>query len=196
MEEDFRSGDAYRFTRSLWGQGVRRAGRCVVAPSHLRRNHGLYYLLKRISVDEIVCSRYLLLRDPELCVHLGAQGAKVTAVCAGDVLRDGRMEARDRRRPLPAAAPGPCRGKRPPFSTWRLIAGVESHRLTCIRGADIMLFHERQDGGRDSRIGQGQQFRSPCAGLPRRGLSRGYQVLIVDSREAGAIAVADSFGIE
>ena len=34
----------------------------------------------------------------------------------------------------------------------------ESHRLTCRRGADIMLFHEREEGGCGSRVGQGQQF--------------------------------------
>ena len=120
--EDFRSGDAYRFTRSLWGQGVRRAGRCVVAPSYLRRNHGLFYLLKRISVDEVVCSRYLLLRDPELRGRLGEQGAKVRAVCAGDVLRDGRWRLEIVGPCFPPPRRGTVAGS-DAVLTWRFIEG-------------------------------------------------------------------------
>jgi ComEC/Rec2-related protein len=122
LEDGFTSGDAYRFTRSLWAEGVRRAGRCVVAPSHLRRNHGIFYLLKRIRVDEVLCSRYLLLREADIPARLGAQGSKVRAVYAGDVIRDGRW----RLEIVGPAFPPPRRGTvagSDAVLTWRLIAG-------------------------------------------------------------------------
>jgi ComEC/Rec2-related protein len=122
LGDGFGSGDAYRFTRSLWAEGVRRAGRCVVAPSQLRRNHGLYYLLKRIRVDEVLCSRYLLLRDADLPARLEAHGAKVRAVSAGDALWDGRWRLEIIGPPFPPPRRGTIAGS-DAVLTWRLIAG-------------------------------------------------------------------------
>jgi len=134
LGDGFTSGDAYRFTRLLWAEGVRRAGRCVVASSHLRRNHGLFYLLKRIRVDEVLCSRYLLLRDGDLPARLGAQGAKVRAVCAGEVLRDGRWRLEIIGPPFPPPRGGTVAG-RDAVLTWRLIAGrITSLDLPSRRG--------------------------------------------------------------
>ncbi len=121
LGEGFTSGDAYRFTRSLWAEGVRSAGRCVVAPSRLRRNHGVFYLLTRIRVDEVLCSDYLLLRDANLPARLGAGGAGVRAVRAGDVFQEGRWR-------LEIAGPAfpPPRGivaESDAAVSWKLIAG-------------------------------------------------------------------------
>lgn len=121
LEDGFTSGDAYRFTRSLWAQGVRRAGVCVVAPSYLRRNHGVFYLLKRIRVDEVLCSRYLLLRETDLPARLGAHGANIRIVGAGDVLRDDRW----RLEIIGPAFPPPRRGAvsgSDAVLVWRLIS--------------------------------------------------------------------------
>ncbi len=86
LEDGFTSGDAYRLTRSLWAQGVRGAGRCVVAPSHLRRNHGIFYLVTRIRVEEVLCSPYLL---------AARRGSARAARRAG---RESQVSARGRRR--------------------------------------------------------------------------------------------------
>jgi ComEC/Rec2-related protein len=132
--DDFGSGDAYRFTRSLWGEGVRRVGRCVVTPSRLRRNNGLHYLLKRIGVDEVVCSRYLLLGDADLSARLGAQGAKVRGVCGGDVLNDGRWRLEIAGPVFPPPRRGTVAAKDAALK-WRLIAGrITSLDLPSRRG--------------------------------------------------------------
>ncbi len=134
LEDGFTSGDAYRFTRALWGEGVSRAGRCVVAPSRLRRNHGLFYLLKRIRVDEVLCSRYLLLRDADLSARLGAHGAKVRAVNAGDVLRDGRWRLEIIGPVFPPPRGGTVAGGDAALA-WRLVAGrITSLDLPSTRG--------------------------------------------------------------
>jgi ComEC/Rec2-related protein len=134
LEDDFTSADAYRFTRSLWAKGVRHAGRCVVAPAHLRRNHGLFYLLARIRVDEVLCSRYLLLRDTDLPERLPSGGAKVTAVLAGDVIRDGRWRL-EIAGPVFPPPPGRVVGGSAAVLSWRLIAGrITSLDLPSRRG--------------------------------------------------------------
>jgi ComEC/Rec2-related protein len=122
VREDFSAGDAYRFTRSLWGAGVRSAGICVVTPSHLRRNHGLYYLITRIRLDEVLCTRYLLVRAADLPARMAATGGRVRAVSAGDVLGDGRWRLEITGPPFPPPSRGAVRASEAAL-TWRLIAG-------------------------------------------------------------------------
>ncbi len=122
LREDFSSKDAYRFTRSLWGAGVRSVGRCVVAPSQLRRNHGLFYLMTRIHVDEVLCSRYLLVREPELSARVAAQGGSIRKVSAGEVLADGRWRLEITGPPFPPPRRGFLTAGEAAL-TWRLIGG-------------------------------------------------------------------------
>jgi ComEC/Rec2-related protein len=120
LGDDFGSGEAYRFTRALWAKGVSRVGRCVVAPERLRRNHGLFYLLSRVRVDEVLCSRYLLLQSADLAARVGSRGARIAAVGAGDVIREGRWRLEITGPPFP-----PPRGTlsgADAVLTWRLIA--------------------------------------------------------------------------
>jgi len=87
--EAFDSRQAYRLTRALWEHGVNRIRYCVVKPSRLRRHHGVYYLLARISVEEVICSPYLLAADPASAEPLGARCRVVRAVSRGDSLENG-----------------------------------------------------------------------------------------------------------
>jgi ComEC/Rec2-related protein len=88
IEEAFDSREAYRLTRALWERGVNRIRYCVVKPSRLRRHHGVHYLLARISVEEVICSPYLL-ADPGSAEPLGARCRVVRAVSRGDSLENG-----------------------------------------------------------------------------------------------------------
>jgi ComEC/Rec2-related protein len=120
LGDAFTSGEAYRFTRDLWARGVKGVGRCVVTPERLRRTHGLFYLLSRVRVDEVLCSRYLLLRDADIAARVESRGARIAAVGAGDVLRDGRWRLEITGPPFP-----PPRGAlsgADAVLTWRLIA--------------------------------------------------------------------------
>ncbi len=87
--EAFDSREAYRLTRALWERGVNRIRYCVVKPSRLRRHHGVYYLLARISVEEVICSPYLLAAYPGSAEPLGARRRVVRAVSRGDSLENG-----------------------------------------------------------------------------------------------------------
>jgi len=87
--EAFDSHEAYRLTRVLWERGVNRIRYCVVKPSRLSRHHGVYYLLARISVEEVLCSPYLLAADPGSAEPLGARSRTVRAVSRGDSLENG-----------------------------------------------------------------------------------------------------------
>jgi len=86
LGDEFTSRESYRFTRELWSRGVRRIGYCVVTPSKLRVNHGLFYLVKRVSVDEVICSPYLLMHGAGILDRLSAGGCRVRAVTHGDSL--------------------------------------------------------------------------------------------------------------
>ncbi|MCX5752230.1 MAG: hypothetical protein NTW97_01150, partial [Candidatus Krumholzibacteria bacterium] len=134
LGDGFTSGDAYRFTRSLWAEGVRSAGRCVVSPSYLRRNHGLFYLIRRIRVDEVLCSRYLLLGDADLSAHLEAQVGRVRAASEGDLFWDGRWRLEITGPPFPPPRRGAVAGSDAGL-TWRLIDGkITSLDLPSRRG--------------------------------------------------------------
>jgi ComEC/Rec2-related protein len=82
--EGFTSRESYRLTRKLWAMGVRRIGCCVVGPSRLRGSNGLFYLLRRVSVDEVICSPYLL-KEGSLR-GLGGGTMRIEAMSLGDCL--------------------------------------------------------------------------------------------------------------
>ena len=84
--EELTAGESYRLTRALWARGVSRIRCCVVKPSRLRKNHGVYYLLARISVGEVICSPYLLAGDGGSAERLGGRKRRIRGCCRGDVL--------------------------------------------------------------------------------------------------------------
>jgi competence protein ComEC len=84
--EGFSSGESYRLVRVLWAIGVRRIECCVVKPSKLKKNHGLFYLLKRMQVNEMVCSPYLLEGSGSTIRLLRENGVKLKPMRRGDSL--------------------------------------------------------------------------------------------------------------
>ena len=86
LDEGFTRGEAYRFTRELWGRGVREVDLCVVLPARPRRVGGLPYIAKRVSLRVVVCSRYLVAADRSMERALLAAGTTVRPVAAGDTV--------------------------------------------------------------------------------------------------------------
>ena len=87
--ERFDSRQSYRLTRELWGRGVQKIGWCIVAPSRLGKNHGLRYLVERISIKEVVVSPYLMRTEYGLRDYLAEKGIAVRTVSAGDRIDTG-----------------------------------------------------------------------------------------------------------
>jgi ComEC/Rec2-related protein len=82
---------SYRLTRELWGRGIRRIDCVVVSPSSLRRDHGLFYLLKRVRVGELIVSPYLALADDRFRTFAASRGIAVRTVSAGDRIEAGAV---------------------------------------------------------------------------------------------------------
>ncbi|HVO76672.1 MAG TPA: ComEC/Rec2 family competence protein, partial [Candidatus Bathyarchaeia archaeon] len=122
LGERFSSSESYRVTRLLWGRGVRRIGCCVVTPSRLRRSHGLAYLLRRIAVEELVCSPYLAAAAPDVVRDAGERGIRIRTVSRGAVLAHApwRVEILGPVYPPPA---GTTVGRADADLSWRFVLG-------------------------------------------------------------------------
>lgn len=86
IDDRFGSREAYRFTRSLWDMGIDRIRVCVVKPSRLRSNHGIYYVSARVSIGEVICSPYLLDGNADMAERLGLHRRSIRPVSRGEVI--------------------------------------------------------------------------------------------------------------
>jgi ComEC/Rec2-related protein len=87
IDEGFSRGDAYRFTRKLWGEGVREIELCIVKPPRLARARGLLYVVKRLAVRRVIGSPYLTLSEPDFHHALSIAGSAVSSAARGDTIR-------------------------------------------------------------------------------------------------------------
>jgi len=85
----FTSRGAYHLTRELWRRGVRKIDCCIISSSTIKGSHGVYYLLERVKIEEVICSPYLPTREPRLRERLARQGIAVQTALAGDSFERG-----------------------------------------------------------------------------------------------------------
>jgi len=135
VDEAFATGDAYRLTRRLWGEGVREIELCVVTSPRLGRANGLRYLARRVAVRELLCSPYLSLSERNLETIIGGRATAVRCAARGDTLftRSFVVEV------VGPSFPPP-RGASIPADSLRLRCRIaERARLTSGRSANSML---------------------------------------------------------
>jgi ComEC/Rec2-related protein len=88
----FGAHESYAVTKELWARGVREIGCCVVTPSRLRKNHGLFYLVRRITVRQLIVSPYLFRSENEFRDVAMPSGTAVRVVSAGDRVACGNVQ--------------------------------------------------------------------------------------------------------